>query len=231
MKHCILRFGEKVIKSGFASQMGIGGDDVPGGKLILTDSRLLLVPRKIKRNLSYLEIPFNRIAKSDGVFCVFCETPNAVEITTIDGERFQFVIKKGQKAVWEQTINTAVMAYFETISEERLLRGNGPPSYSVQAPMSPRVNNSLIWLVVFAPVMGLFFEFGFCLSLLIAMGFCYWDKSILRRRGYDTSGLGYACIIPVYLYRRATLCSTGKSSFMIWCFTIFIGALSAFVPL
>lgn len=264
MKHSILRYGETVIKDGIASQIEIEGVAAQSGNLILTDSRLLLVPHKIKRNSSYLEIPLNRISKSDDTFCVFCETPNVIQIITIDGNCFQFAIKKGQKTAWEQSINTATIAYFENhpfekanaepipepveqadeeqetemISEEVPVQDNvpphaeaPPPSYTVQAPMPPHVNNILIWLVAFAPVIGLFFEFGFWLFLLIAMGFCYWDESNLRRQGYDTFQLGYACIIPAYLYKRAKLCQTSKSNLMIWCFMFFIGAFFTFVPL
>ncbi len=263
MKHSILRYGETVIKDGIASQIEIDGVAAQSGNLILTDSRLLLVPHKIKRNSSYLEIPLGRIAKSDDTFCVFCETPNVVEIRTIDGNRFQFAVKKGQKTAWEQNINTATITYFENHPFEKTgpepipepteeadkeqetemkaeevpaqdsapPHAEPPPSYTVPAPMPPQVNNILIWLVAFAPVIGLFFEFGFWLFLLIAMGFCYWDESNLRRQGYDTFQLGYACIIPAYLYKRARLCNTSKSNLIIWCLMFLVGAFFTFVPL
>lgn len=265
MKNSMLRYGEKVIKDGVASQIEIEGVAAKSGNLILTDSRLLLVPHKMKRNSTCVEIPLNRISKLDDKFNVFCNTPNLVDIITIDGRRFQFAVKKGQKTAWEQSINQAAITYSELhppaeqvpVSEaqpeteeikqeqseqstdhpqdksqaEEVPGNQAVPQYTITIPAPPHVNNILIWLVVFAPIVALFFQFGFWLFLLIAMGFCYWDESNLRRQGYDTFQLGYACIIPAYLYKRAKLCNSSMSSLIVWCFLFVIGAFCTFVSL
>ena len=268
MNRNILQYGEQVIKDGIASQIEIGGVAAKSGNLILTDSRILLVPHKVKRNSSCLEIPLNRVLKSDDKFQVFCDTPNVIEITTIDNNRFRFSIKKGQKTSWEQSIHTAVVQYYEnhpfTITEpepttepeeaaqaqepeetpkpdkeqndepqnDETPKDEEPPhSYVSPMPKLPPVNNILIWLVVIAPIVSLFFEFGFWLFLLIAIGFCYWDESNLRRLGYDTAPLGYAFLIPAYLYKRSKLTGTSKSYLVFWCLTFLIGILCTFITL
>lgn len=233
MKYNIIGFDEKVIKDGVASQIEVDGIAAVSGNLVLTDSRILLIPHKLKRNSPCLEIPLNRIKKSDDEFCVFCNRPNIVEITTIDNKCFKFSVKKGQKTNWEQSINTAVIQYIENHPfQEYAQTQTEQSSYEItSAAFPPRVNNILIWLIAFSPAIGLFFEYGFWLFILIAMGFCYWDESNLRRLGYDTFQLGYACIIPVYLYKRAKLCGTSKSLLVVWCFMILAAAFFTFSSL
>jgi hypothetical protein len=65
------------------------------------------------------------------------------------------------------------------------------------------VNNALVWILAFIPVVGAFFEFGPLLFLAVNIVLCIFDKKNLRKAGYNTKSLGSAWLIPFYLYKRA----------------------------
>ena len=86
-------------------------------------------------------------------------------------------------------------------------------------------------LVIIAPIAGIFFEHGFLLFLLIGIGFCYWDESILHHSGYDTLSFNKQFIIPVYLFKRARLLKKGMEYFILWILTFITGIIFTFTSL
>lgn len=91
------------------------------------------------------------------------------------------------------------------------------------------VDNTVIWVLAFAPVIGLFLE-GFFGSLLGIATDSLWfitvvlniilataDESKLKKAGHDTSKMGAAWLVPVYLYKRAGILKQTYAYFTVWC--------------
>lgn len=99
-----------------------------------------------------------------------------------------------------------------------------------------QISNSLVWLLAFCPVVG-----GILTILLapLAQGneslllltpalnilVCYADERRLTRAGYNTAKLGGAWLIPVFLWKRASLLNQNKSYFWVWCAMLLLAIL------
>lgn len=86
-------------------------------------------------------------------------------------------------------------------------------------------NNVLVWIIAFIPVIGAFFSFGSIVFFAVNAILTYIDENNLKKCGYDTSVLGNAWLIPVYLYNRSKLLNQNKAYFVIWCITFVISCL------
>jgi hypothetical protein len=78
------------------------------------------------------------------------------------------------------------------------------------------VNNILIWILAFIPLIGALFEFGTLVFLAINIILCFIDDKILEKSGYDTDSLD-AWLVPVYLYKRAKMLGHNLAYFIVWC--------------
>lgn len=56
------------------------------------------------------------------------------------------------------------------------------------------------------------------------------DESHIRRMGYDTSGLGQAWLIPVYLFRRPSVVGGGYGPGTLWCVLFILSMLPGVAP-
>lgn len=98
------------------------------------------------------------------------------------------------------------------------------------------VNNTIIWFLAFAPLIGLLIE-GFVsesagipmeslwfITLLLNIVLGYIDENKLKAAGHDTSKMGAAWIVPVYLFKRAQILKQNYAYFIVWCvlFTLMI---------
>ena len=86
-----------------------------------------------------------------------------------------------------------------------------------------KVSNFFIWLLAFAPIIGSIIEgefftngsllFWFILNSSLAV----LDDIKLKRAGHKTNNLVWAILlVPVYLWKRATLTKQSKSYFWVW---------------
>lgn len=122
------------------------------------------------------------------------------------------------------------------------LHRNGPP------PLTGRhVNNTVVWLLAFAPIIGLFIEatvaaFAYngneyrmekaladaefwYITVILNIALCLWDEKRLKKAGTDTSGFkGMVWIVPVYLYQRAKALNQNLAYFIVWlvCFALML---------
>lgn len=98
------------------------------------------------------------------------------------------------------------------------------------------VNNSIVWVLAFAPLIGSFIQ-GFIVGVLyganwfwhygkfwwitIALNIllCYLDDNKLKESGVKTDSLGSTWLIPIYLYKRSELLNDGKAYFIVWIVT------------
>lgn len=104
------------------------------------------------------------------------------------------------------------------------------------------VSNTTVWVLSFAPLIGLFLEYfiwGFVSALYYGGVYPYHrqfflitpilnivlsivDERKLKKAGHDTSKMGMAWLIPVYLFKRSKVLKQELSYFIVWivCFVI-----------
>lgn len=113
-----------------------------------------------------------------------------------------------------------------TSSSLSVLLRNSPPS----PPPIPgnTVKNELVWILSVCPIAGgiltallaplLNMEGGlFWLTPALNIWLAYWDEKRLTKTGYATSQMGGAWLIPVYLWKRATVLKQSRRYFFLWC--------------
>lgn len=126
--------------------------------------------------------------------------------------RDSFVWKKGL-ADWTTVGNTI-------FSNEFI---ESPPPLSGAA-----IDNSLVWWLAVAPLAGMFLA-GFLSGLTQKdIGNFWWvtlvlnivlstlDEKKLQKAGHDTSRMGSAWLVPVYLYKRAEVLKQKNTYFIVW---------------
>lgn len=80
-----------------------------------------------------------------------------------------------------------------------------------------KVDNTLIWIQAFMPLLGALFIGGTVAMFLINSVILYFDSEKLKKAGYDVEELGDSWIVPVYIYKRAEYFNHGKGYFIVWC--------------
>jgi len=133
------------------------------------------------------------------------------------------VWKKGLPE-WIKLENTELREHLEEVS---------PPPLQGQ-----HINNTVVWVLSFAPIIGYFLEVMmalafnrndrlaeqalnnshyFYVTLLLNIGLAYYDEQILSKSGCDTDKFkGMTWFIPVYLYQRAKYLKQNMSYFSVW---------------
>lgn len=112
--------GENILMEGSANmQQALGINK--GGKLILTNRRLVFVAHAFNVGSKFDEIPLSAIAVSGNSFNLFVPTPNMIKVVTTSGEQYQFVVTKKQRDEWVENICRAAIE----------LRSKSSPGYGV----------------------------------------------------------------------------------------------------
>lgn len=111
------------------------------------------------------------------------------------------------------------------------------PQYAMPQQSAPylvqQIDNTLIWTLAFAPILGAILEqvlkntlgnawiFQFA-TLALNITLAVIDEKKLQQQGIDTSSFGGAWLIPVYLYKRAKRLNHNLAYFIVWivCFAI-----------
>lgn len=101
---------------------------------------------------------------------------------------------------------------------------NEPPPLSGDA-----VNNTIVWFLAFAIILGLFIEglisgltgisqdYLFFITLGLNIFLCTLDEKKLTEAGHDTSDMGSVWLVPVYLFKRAKKLGHNYAYFIVWC--------------
>jgi hypothetical protein len=101
------------------------------------------------------------------------------------------------------------------------------------------VNNNVVWILAFAPIIGVFlqaFIVGFLygdswmysynkfwwVTLALNILLCYLDEKKLMQAGINTDNMGATWIIPIYLYRRAEVLNQSPSYLWVWIVTFIL---------
>ncbi len=111
-----------------------------------------------------------------------------------------------------------------------------------------KVNNTVVWFLAFAPIIGLFLEgvvaglfYGdsyqaelaasnaefWYVTVALNIILCILDERKLKSAGQDTSNFkGWVWLVPVYLYQRAKKLNQNLAYFVVWlvCFSIIMFA-------
>lgn len=105
-----------------------------------------------------------------------------------------------------------------------------------------QINNTVIWFLAFAPIIGSFLEgffWGFLstytqrdisidrfwwITIALNILLCTIDEKRLEQRGVDVDKLGSAWLVPVYLFKRAALLRQSQAYFWVWivCFLLMV---------
>lgn len=104
----------------------------------------------------------------------------------------------------------------ETELHQHLEVSNEPPPLA-----SDDVDNRFVWAVAAVPLVGSFIEYAASANLwwlFIAMniGLCVFDEKRLKAAGHKAPESFWAAIVPVYLWKRATLIGHQKHYFFAW---------------
>ncbi len=123
---------------------------------------------------------------------------------------------------WARLSDTPFLAHLQNTAPPPLLGSN--------------VNNKVVWVLAFAPLIGRFLEavlallvhsneyaaeralnagHFFYVSLALNIALSLLDERLLKRAGHDTSKLR-AWLVPVYLYQRAQQLRQNLAYFVVW---------------
>jgi hypothetical protein len=101
---------------------------------------------------------------------------------------------------------------------------NAPPPLTGAA-----TTNTIIWVLAFAPLIGIFLERFFSgmtgipqeslwfITLVLNIILGYADEKKLKAAGHDTSSMGGAWLVPGYLFKRAKMLKHNYAYFIVWC--------------
>lgn len=114
----------------------------------------------------------------------------------------------------------------------------GTPSTTSPSIHASRISNKVVWILAFAPLLGLILE-GLVagalspneyyaeqamasskywyISLILNIGLCLLEESRLKKAGVDTSSFGkLVFIVPVYLWNRSKALNQSPAYFWTW---------------
>jgi len=138
--------------------------------------------------------------------------------------RGSFVWKKGMQG-WVTLDATDFASQFS----------DSPPPLTGDA-----INNTIIWWLAFAPVLGAVlagFLSGFThksisnfwwATLVLNIALSIADERALKKAGHSTEKMGSAWLVPVYLFNRAKILKQSNAYFIVWVVLFCLSLLSDF---
>ena len=132
---------------------------------------------------------------------------------------------------WVTAGSCELKAHFRPIQSPPL---SPPPLNAV------KINNSMIWILAFAPFLGIvlqafiaemvygstadfFMDKFWYMTLILNIALSAMDEHKLRLAGHTTENMkGWVWLVPVYLYKRSEMLKQDKSYFATWMVCFFI---------
>jgi hypothetical protein len=107
---------------------------------------------------------------------------------------------KRDTTVWRQGMQDWQAAGISDLSK-LFEKTNEPPPL-----LGDDVNNTIVWVLAFAPVFYAFASLGWLFAIIINLCLCAWDEHNLKKAGHDTKGMTVwaVLLVPVYLFTRAS---------------------------
>jgi uncharacterized RDD family membrane protein YckC len=143
-------------------------------------------------------------------------------------EPFMCLLNKEGKRIGDLVAKTQIVEvrYYK----EPFLQSNLIAESTVPLPAEKiHVSNVTVWVLAFAPLIGLFIEYAIAVSFSIDIGYLWFitlglnialtakDSSDLKKDGYDPDKWGNIFIIPVYLFKRASYFKDNYAYAICWC--------------
>lgn len=129
-----------------------------------------------------------------------------------------------QSLVWNPTMTGWQCVSASPLAIHLTAETMNPPPLTGDA-----VDNSIVWVLAFAPLIGVLLE-GIVGGIIGAARESLWfitlilnvllasaDATNLRKAGHETSKMGAAWLVPVYLFKRAKLLRQNNAYFVVWC--------------
>ncbi len=91
-------------QKGLASVLGYN----KGGKLTLTDRRLVFKAHALNFGQKEYSIPLTAIKTTDKAFHILTPTPNMIQVELVSGEVYKFVVSGKDKEKWKSMIMECV---------------------------------------------------------------------------------------------------------------------------
>jgi len=116
----------------------------------------------------------------------------------------------------------------ETVLLEIFNKGNTAPP-----PLAGNdIDNKFVWFVAMVPLIGIIIELIVGQDLLLMylifnIGLCVLDERKLKAAGHDAPNTVWAVLIPVYLWKRATLLNQKRHYFTGWIVAFILSTLVA----
>lgn len=160
-----------------------------------------------------------------------------------ESEIEQLIINK--TISYGNTVWNSSMQNWTAIEESQfsaILRSVEPPPL-----LGNSLNNSVVWVLAFAPVIGFLLEYFIAgaiwgeirgtakvesgalwyITVILNIALSYYDEKQLAKSGHDTKKFkGFVWLVPVYLYQRAHSLKQNKGYFIAWiiCFLLILAA-------
>ncbi|MEO6847046.1 MAG: DUF4339 domain-containing protein [Chthoniobacterales bacterium] len=144
-----------------------------------------------------------------------------------------------QELISEKTITGENQVWNDELPAWQPLKSSELAKYlEIVPPPTPghMVPKLWIWLLGFAPLWGsvisVFLIVAFknqnadWATLVINVICCAMDERALKKCGYDTKTMGAWWLIPVYMWKRATVLKTGRITFWIWIVSFILSLIS-----
>ncbi|HOE63129.1 MAG TPA: DUF4339 domain-containing protein [Candidatus Sumerlaeota bacterium] len=161
---------------------------------------------------------------------------NGQRLGPISGKEIEIMLMNkelnNESFVWKEGMSDWVKIEYTELK----CHFSGPPPLTGDA-----VNNTYIWILAFAPIIGEILEsiFGFFVGIIAGiinspapLGFLAFswvitvvlnivlatiDEKKLKIAGHDTSKMGQAWLVPVYMFKRAKVLKQNLAYFIVWC--------------
>ena len=106
MSYDFIQAGEQILKEGSANmQQSLGNNK--GGKLILTDRRIIFKAHALNIGSKLDTIELTDIAMTGNTINLLTPSPNMIQVQTKDGKKYQFVVTGKEKDAWLKEITAA----------------------------------------------------------------------------------------------------------------------------
>ncbi len=193
-------------------------------------------------NDEYKNCPFcDEEIKEIAVKCRYCKSPlddNTDDIYYLHNDERKGPVNESEliDLIKSRTLNRNSILWRKEFGGWQPISNTNFDKYIEEPPplSGDVINNTVVWWLAFAPLIGLLIEYIissatgigiynlFFITIILNIYLGYLDDKLLKKAGYDTNLLGIVWLVPVYLFRRASILKQSNAYGIIWCATFVI---------